>query len=174
MSSTFAPPAPPPKDDKVEVPSSASSSAQNSPPQAKKRNEGSDSAKGKKMVPGLGLRPDTSSSSPPALSSALPSPLKEIPEEGAANPPVVAEETYAPLNLAQFQSQATPVIVAVRVRPPTIGELAKKDGGTTCVEALKSSNQVRLKHPLNKSGPKEFGFDAVFALSRWGWSSDGC
>lgn len=67
--------------------------------------------------------------------------------------------------LKRQRSTVAPLQVIVRVRPPTVAELSKKDETGTCVEVLKAINQIKMKNARSKDPrmtSKDFTFDAVF------------
>jgi hypothetical protein len=76
---------------------------------------------------------------------------------------------FALPELSKFKSTVTPVLVAVRVRPPTLLELGKKEGTTQCVEVVRQNgaNQVRIKGPKDFK-QREFSYDAVCRQNLWG------
>lgn len=94
---------------------------------------------------------------PPEVTTAL----KSVPEEPVATDQVDASLYDSIEQIGNNTAVVTPVLVTVRVRPPTIGELAKRDGTTLCTETLKSQVRLLAANGKGDGKPKEFTFDRV-------------
>jgi hypothetical protein len=83
---------------------------------------------------------------------------KENKEEMKDNPPPVPDSSM------KFKKMTSNVMVCVRVRPPTLSELAKKDGKSVCVQVLSAEKQIKITNPSDASKEKICTFDNVIPL----------